>query len=179
MISEIVTVSTRKEKGLSGKWKGGLLCLFAIAVFAILGRALPAKAAEAESVEGVLQQITKDAELMQAPDENSDVLEKLEAGTALIVYGEPEGSWSRVEYKGVKGYIKSDVLEKYSTGQDEELDQEFSRVDEEISRTADEYEFEENEKRSSNVWMVIIGVLVVAILVLGVISALKKEKETS
>lgn len=179
MISKLVIESTQKEKDLSGKWKGGLLCLFAIAVFAILGRALPTKAAEAKTVEGILQQITIDTELMETPDENADVLEKLEAGTALIVYGEPEDSWSRVEYKGMKGYIKSDVLEKYSTGQDEELEQEFSMVDEEISRTADEYEFEKNEKRSSRVWMTIIGVLVVAILALGVVSALKKEKETS
>lgn len=179
MISKIIKVCTREEKHLSRKWKGGLLCLFSIAVFAILGRALPTKAAEAETVEGILQQITKDTELMETPDENANILEKLEAGTALIVYGEPEDSWSRAEYKGMKGYIKSDVLEKYSMGQEEELEEEFSRVDEEISRTADEYEFEENEKHSSNVWMVIIGILVVAILVLGVISALKKEKETS
>ena len=169
MITKIIKINV---------WKRILLCLFTIATFVALGRIIPVKAAEAKDVEGILQQVSKDTELRQAPDENADILEKLESGTALIVYGEPEGSWSRAEYMGMEGYVKSDTLKGYSKGYEDELSKEFSVVDEETLRAADEYEFEEKEKRSSRVRMMVIGTLILAILALGVVSALKKEKET-
>ncbi len=145
----------------------------------VMGMRVPVQAAEADNSGAMtLQQTTKDAEMKEAPDSSAETLSDLEKGTAVIVYGEPQDSWSQVEYQGVKGYVESNALEAYSAIDDvEELDQEFEAVEEETIRIIDEHELIQKSKRTSIIWGVIIAVLILGIFAVGIVSALKKDKE--
>ncbi len=147
----------------------GLLGMF-IAMMTIL----PVKANEA--VVGTLQQTVQETEIKKEPDNASDTLEKLSEGCAVVVYGEPEDSWSKVEYHGITGYIKSETLEMYGAEYSEEMEQEFQTVEEEMTRKADEYELMQKEKRTATIWGTVIAVLVIAIFAVGIVSAIKQSK---
>lgn len=128
-------------------------------------------------VEGTLQQTVKAAEIKEKPEEGSDTLASLEKGTAVVVYGEPEDSFCRVEYRGIEGYIESGALEQYQADIAENLEQEFQSVEEDTLRTIDEYELLQKEKKTSRIWGAVIAVMVIAIFVVGIISALKQNRE--
>lgn len=145
----------------------------------LIGMGASVQASETDNTAAMtLQQTTKDTEIKEEPDSGAETLSELEKGTAVIVYGESQDSWSQVEYQGVKGYVESNVLGSYSAIDDvEELDQEFETVEEETIRIIDEHELIQKSKKNSIIWGVIIGVLVLGIFAVGIISALKKDKE--
>lgn len=145
----------------------------------LIGMGASVQASEIDSSAAMtLQQTMKDTEIKEEPDSGAETLSELEKGTAVIVYGEPQDSWSQVEYQGVKGYIESNVLESYSAIEDaDELDEEFEAVEEETRRIIDEHELAQKSKRKAIVWGIIIAILIVGIFAVGIISALKKDKE--
>lgn len=159
------------------------VCL--LSMFIMLMPAFSVKASEKdetgtkteENVTGTLQQTSKAVEIKEAPDEDSDTLASLQKGTAVIVYGEPQDSWCRIECQGVEGYIGSDALEQYQAEIAENLGQEFQAVEEDALRTIDEYELLQKEKRTSRIWGTVIVVLVIAIFVVGILSALRQNRE--
>lgn len=132
---------------------------------------------EKETVMGTLQQTVKEVEIREEPDEDSDTLASLQKGTAVIVYGEPQDSWCQIEYRGIEGYIESGALEQYQAEENESLEEEFQSVEDETLRTVDEYELLQKEKRTSRIWGAVIAVLVIAIFVVGIISALRQNRE--
>jgi len=166
---------------IKGK-KSGLVTACLLAVFIMLTPAFDVKASgqektgEQETVTGTLQQTIKEAEIKERPDIASDTLASLEEGTAVIVYGKPQDSWSRIEYRGVEGYIESSALEQYQTEDIENLNQEFETVEENTLRTIDEYELHQKERRTSRIWGTVIAVLAAMIFLVGIISAWKQNK---
>ncbi len=76
----------------------------------------------------------------------------------------------------MSGYMESEALELYMAEGDEELEQEFEEVQEETVRTVEESELIQKSKRTSMIWGIVIAVLVAAIFVVGILSAIKKEK---
>lgn len=159
------------------KKMGRSICLAAVGLLFLLGMGMPVRASETEGVM-TLQQTVKDAEIKESPDDSAKTLREIEEGTGVIVYGEPQDSWSKVEYDGVSGYMKSSSLDAYMTDSEgEQLEQEFAEVQEETVRTVEESELLRKSKRKSAIWGGVIVVLVAAIFVVGVVSAIKKEKE--
>lgn len=154
-----------------------VLCMAAVGVLCLLGMKMPAQAVEPEGAM-TLQQTVKDTEIKESPDEDAETLMEIKEGTGVIVHGESQASWSRVEYGGVSGYMESSALETYMADSEvEELKQEFEKAQEEIVRTVDESELIQKSKRTSAIWGGVIAVLVVAIFAVGVVSAIKKNKE--
>lgn len=173
------------------KFKKGF-CTALMGVVMVLSVNIPALAAETDAISKgkdvmTLQQVIAEAEIKAEPDADSETLLKLPAGTGIIVHGEPESSWSHVEYAGVEGYIESSLLAPYNagwadsgsadSGSTESLEQEMQAVEDEIFRTLDEYEMEQKARRNSIIWGVIIVVLIIAIFAFGVISAVRKGDE--
>ena len=174
-------MSKRKVFGFAG--------VFLLVAGILLMPASIVRASEKEaekSDEGILQQTVKAAEIKEEPDKDSKTLASLEKGTAVIVYGEPEDSFCRVESRGIEGYMESSVLELYQAEgegleaeQVQNLEQEFQSVEEDTLRTVDEYELLQKEKKASRIWGAVIAVMVVVIFVVGVVSALKQSREKS
>lgn len=158
------------------KKMGRSVCLTAMGLLLLLGLHMPVQATEAEGVM-TLQKTVKDTEIKESPEDSAETLREIEEGTGVIVYGEPQDSWSRVEYDGVSGYMESEALELYMADDEEEaLEQEFETVQEETVRTVEESELIRKSRRTSAIWGGVIAVLVAAIFVVGVVSAIKKEK---
>lgn len=112
-----------------------------------LGLGVPAQATE---VTMTLQQTTRDVEVKESPNQNSNTVSDLPAGTGVIVYGEPQNSWSQIEYAGVSGYIESNALRAYPVdGSAEELEQELEEIQEDTLQVTDEQEPEEETKQES------------------------------
>lgn len=156
------------------KKMGRSVCLAAMGLLLLLGLRMPVQAEDVMT----LQQTVKDAEIKESPDEGAETLREIEEGTGVIVYGEPQDSWSRVEYDGVSGYMKSSVLEAYMADyEEEELEEEFEEVSAETARTVEESELIRKSKRTSAIWGGVIAILVAAIFAVGVVSAIKKDKE--
>lgn len=114
-------------------------------ILIFLGLGVPVRATE---VTMTLQQTTKDVEVKESPDQNSNTVSELPAGTGVIVYGEPQNSWSQIEYAGVNGYIESSALKPYIVGSVEELEQEFEDVQEDTLQAIDEYETEQQSEQA-------------------------------
>ena len=153
--------------------KRGIAVYLVTCLFVLLTVGVPVRAAEADGAATMtLQQTVKDIQIKAEPEQSSDTLAKLQKGTAVIVYGESQNSWSRIEYDGINGYIESSALEAYSAG----LDEEFDTVENETERTVDEHELRQKSKRTSLIWGTVIVSLVIAIFVVGVVSVLKKDK---
>jgi len=147
-----------------------LLCLTLAFIVGV-----PVRAAEPDSAESMtLQQTVKDAQMKEEPDKSADTLAELPMGTAVIVYGEPQDSWSRIEYDGMEGYIESSALEAYNTG---DMIREFAEIEDENIRIVDEYELVQESRKKSIIWGTVIAVLVIGIFAVGIISAVKKNKE--
>lgn len=165
-----------KEEIIMMKKMGRSVCLIAMGLLLLLGLHMPVQATEAEGVM-TLQQTVKDTEIKESPDDDAETLREIEEGTGVIVFGEPQDSWSKVEYDGVSGYMESGALENYmAEGGEEALEQEFEEVQEETVRTIEESELIQKSKRTSMIWGIVIAVLVAAIFVVGIVSAIKKEK---
>lgn len=156
------------------KKMGRSVCVAAVGLLFLLG--MPVQAAETGGTM-TLQQTVKDAEIKESPEDDAETLREIEEGTGVIVYGEPQDSWSQVEYDGVSGYMKSSALEHYMTDDDEELGQEFEEVQEETVRVVEETELMQKSKRTSVIWGAVIAVLVAAIFVVGIVAAIKRDKE--
>lgn len=165
-----------KEENVMRKKMGRSVCLAAVGLFFLLGVRMPAQATETEGAM-TLQKTVKDAEIKESPEEGAKTLGEIEEGTGVIVYGEPQDSWSQVEYGGVNGYMKSDALEFYVAGDEGELEKEFEVVSEETVRLVEESELIRKSRRTSAIWGGVIAVLVATIFVVGVVSAIKKDKE--
>lgn len=166
-----------KEENIMIKKMGRSVCLAAMGLLLFLGLRMPVQATGTEGVM-TLQKTVKDAEIKESPEEDAKTLREVEEGTGVIVYGEPQDSWSRVEYDGVSGYMKSSALEAYmADNEEEELEEEFEEVSEETVRTVEESELIRKSKRTSAIWGGVIAILVAAIFAVGVVSAIKKDKE--
>ena len=164
-----------KEEIIVMKKMGRSVCLAAAVMLFFLGMYMPVQATETESMI-TLQQTVKDAQIKESPEDNAKTLREIEEGTGVIVYGEPQDSWSQVEYGGVNGYMKSDALEFYVVGAEGELEKEFEVVSEETVRAVEESELLRRSKRTSMIWGIVIAVLIAAIFVVGIVSAIKKDK---
>lgn len=115
-------------------------------IFIFLGLSAPVRATE---VTMTLQQTTRDVEIKEKPDQNSNIVSELPAGTGVIVYGESKDSWSQIEYAGVSGYIESSALKPYIVGSVEELEQEFEGVQEDTLQAVDEQEMDQQSEQAS------------------------------
>lgn len=155
------------KKGQVG-WIAGFL-------FLIMISGLRIKAAESMTV-SILQQVTREVDVKEEADEQSVTVGNLPEGTAVIV-GDTEGSFCKITYQEIVGYIPNDALQVYHSEQVENLDREFATVEEESVRIIDEHELEEKDKHTSVLWGIVISFLVIGIFGTGIISALKRNRE--
>lgn len=150
------------------------LGLAVIALYMLCVTGLQTYAAEDSKV-GVLYEVTVDTELKEAADARSATVGEVQAGTAVVVESE-DGTWSKVLYRELEGYVESDVLEVYAEEELASLTQEMASVSEEEQRLVEEADLAARQNRSSVIWGSIIAVLILAIFGVGVMSAVKNAR---
>ena len=124
-------------------------------ILIFLGLGVPVRATE---VTMTLQQTTRDVEIKEKPDQNANTVSELPAGTGVVVYGEPQNSWSQIEYAGVSGYVESNTLRAYPVdGIAEELEQEVKEMpgaeemQEDSRQVTDEDEMEQQSEQAPTI----------------------------
>lgn len=144
----------------------------------------------------VLLQLTQDVKLYESPDENSEVVGELSAGTPVISGEKNADGWIKVSYQELTGYTKfetvqvvydttlkqnetadSTAIDNSQAADTTALDQEFEQIANQNALIINELEYDKSQRRQKTIWGIVIAVLVVAIFAAGIISAVKKNKK--
>lgn len=132
--------------------------------------------AELENVQkNMVLETIEEAELRAEPSESTEVISSLQGGTAVVVVEDASGDWCKVSYQEQVGYISMAKLK--TLGDTEELNSEFEKISETVQLAFEEIVTREHEEMQARIWGSIIVVLIVAIFGVGIVSAVKKNKE--
>ena len=109
------------------------------------------------------------------PDEDAAVVVELPAGAQLLVTGEEDG-WYEIFYQGKTAYVPMASATASTQVDQEALDEEMHRVEEEGAAFVESLEAQRKAAQRSRIWQIIIIVLIVAVFLTGVVSAVKSAK---
>lgn len=123
-----------------------------------------------------LYQLTQDAQIYEQPDENSNVVAELPAGTGVICISSND-MWTEIKYQDIQGYVSTDNLKLY--GDVTALDQEFQEVQNENDLRYGRMEAYISQQKSEKIWGSVIVVLIIAIFAVGIVSTVKRNKNQS
>ena len=164
-------------KKILRKWM--VLCL----VFILAGGMTIYTQAADQGAITILKMVTakEKTEAKKEPDDSAEVLTVFEAGSDILVVEEIDEEWYSIAYRAEIGYIKRADTEEKTVYEEElvEVDEELSEVSYESTLLVEEIEKDKAESQKSIGWGVVIGVLVIAILGIGIVqSVLKKDEKT-
>lgn len=133
-------------------------------------------AAELEQVQkNMVLEIAEETELLDTPEASATVVCTLQTGTTVTVAEDENNGWCKVSSQEKSGYVQVSKLK--TLGNQSELDSEFEEISNSIQLMFDEIMLRENEEKQARIWGTIIVVLIVAIFGVGIVSAVKKNKE--
>ncbi len=131
-------------------------------------------AAEA-NLAGRLLMLTEDTQARENPEEDAAVVVELPAGAQLLVTGEVD-SWYEIFYQGKTAYVPIAAATASTEVNQEALDAEMQRAEEEGAAFVESLEAQRKAAQRSRIWQIIIIVLIVAVFLTGVISAVKSAR---
>lgn len=150
--------------------------------FICAGFSLHAQAAEkdetqeAANVQGNLMAAAVDTVGLEQPKEGAAPVVKLQAGTHLLVVGEETNGWCEIYYQGKTAFVPAADMTAATSLDAEALDQEMQKIGEEDAAFIESLEMQRKAIARSKVWRIIIIVLIAAVFVTGLVSALRKPK---
>ncbi len=127
-------------------------------------------------VKDTVWEVTDDVTVREEPDSKSKSIGKLKVGTPVVVSEDEKDGWCKVRNQAVEGYVQTSDLQIVNAANAEALKQEFGVNDEFGSMVLEEYDYQKKQKRTSLIWGVVIGVLVIAIFAVGIVSAIHSNK---
>ena len=134
--------------------------------------------AELESVQkNMVLETVEEVELREEPSSTGVVITSLQAGTVVVVSEDASRDWCKVSYREQEGYVS--IAKLKGLGNMEELNSEFDKISQTIQLAFEEIMAREHEEMQARIWGSIIVVLIVAIFGVGIVSAVKKNKEES
>lgn len=130
--------------------------------------------------------LDKDVKAYAEPDDTSEVLREIVAGTPIAVVGEEDG-YTVITYQDHDEYIKnediSDEAKASSEASAEEkaelLDEEFDQLSKEDEAYIESLEKQRIKSRNAIIWKIVIAVLIVLLFTVSIIAGVKnshKEK---
>ena len=160
-------MKTVRKCGLGVLLAGMLLAVVEISV----------KAQEEQFTVGTVWGVTKDTEVKETADTTAETVGEVETGAAVLILEDEADGWCKVQNQSLTGYIPIESLQTYQAGDVDEMTQEFTEHEQVSTTGMEEYDQAIKEKKTATVWGIAIGVLIVAIFAVGIISALKGDKE--
>lgn len=130
-----------------------------------------------------------------APDNDAETIFSYDEGAYVYVTGETGDGWLIVYYQGKTGYIKNNILQGAVATQEgqgvtdgqvtleveeidmDALDEEWAAQEVESMLLVEEVEMYRAERRRSMIWGAVIISLVIAIFVIGIVSAIGSKKK--
>ena len=157
------------------KWMYGLVAGLLV-LCGVLSNSRQCHAAEQKQITvNSFYEVNEAARIMQEADNNSTVVTELSAGDTIMVTGYDGGEWCEVSCDGKTGYIQ--IAGLTPIGDVDALNKEFENLGSDYENTFEEMLEIQKQKRNSRIWGGIIVALVVAIFAVGIVSAIKKNKE--
>ncbi len=158
------------------KWAGVLLAMLCVLfVGGVSIRAQEPETMEDKIAINALITADTDIEARSEPDEGAAVVLQISQGQSLLVVGE-SGNWYQIFYQGQYAYVPKENV-KVQDMDLEALEEEMSREAEEGAAFIESLEMHRSAARRTRIWGAVIIVLILAILVVGVVSAIKKKRE--
>lgn len=130
---------------------------------------------DAAIAENVLLETTQKVQLKEEPSETAATVAEFEAGTPLLSKQAAQNGWIQVAYQETTGYLPVQNVKLY--GAENTIEQEFEEIRMDNDLIMSELLYRESQKRQKILWGSAIAVLVIAIFAVGIISAVKKNKE--
>lgn len=125
---------------------------------------------------GKIMVATEDVEAKELPEESAQTVISYQNGDNIFVIGETADGWYQVRYQDTIGYIPAGQAEEMELDV-EALDAEFEAELEEGTLFVEEVERQRAEHRRTIIWGTVIAVIVIAIFVVGIVSAVKSREE--
>lgn len=156
---------------------GFFILIIFCAIMPLLVRATEKEGAqEAARVQGKLMEAAVDTVGLERPEKDAVSVVELQTGTHLFVVGEETNGWCEIYYQGKTAFVPAAVLKEAASLETEVLEQEMQKIGEEGSSFIESLEMQRKAIARSKVWRIIIIVLIAAVFVTGVVSALRKPK---
>ncbi len=127
-------------------------------------------------VKDTVWEAVDEVKVREEPDSKSKTIGELEAGTPVVVSEDEKDGWCKVRNQAVEGYVQTSDLQIVNAANAEALNQEFGVNEEFDSMVLEEYDYQQRQRRTSIIWGVVIGVLVIAIFAVGIVSAIHSNK---
>ena len=139
-------------------------------------RAEEADGSQNANVQGNLMAAAVDTIGRGQPSENAASVVELPVGTHLFVVGEETDGWYEIYYQGKTACVPSSDLTLSAAVDTTALEQEMQKIGEEDGAFIESLEMQRKAITRSKVWRIVIIVLIAAVFVTGVVSALRKPK---
>lgn len=152
------------------KWMRGTLAAIAVLLF----NGMTVCAAE-ELKQNMVMETIEEVKLLEAPEKRAEEVIALPAGAAVVLTEDEVKGWCKVSAQETEGYLQTSQLK--TLGNAEELNSEFDKISNTVQLIFDEIIVRENETKQSRIWGTVIVVLIAAIFGVGIVSAVKKNKE--
>lgn len=131
-------------------------------------------AVENTGFQGKLMVAIVDTEARDMPKVEGAVTVEIPKGTPLLTVGE-ENNWYEFYYQGKVAYVAKGDVEDANIDM-AALDDEMKKNIEEDSAYIESLEMQRKALRQRNIWRIVITILIVLIFVVGVVSALSKNR---
>lgn len=161
-------------RGKIKKLLSGLVMLAALIGILIYPDTCMAEEPVEIEVNGIYQ-VQEAAQLKTAPQNDATNVTRMSEGDAVVVAAYDGGDWCEVSAGEQKGYIRIESLG--TVGNAEALNAEFQNIGNDYETIFNEVTQLQIQKRNSRIWGTVIVILVVAIFGVGLLSAVRKNKE--
>ena len=121
-------------------------------------------------------EIAQETSLKAEDNQDAEEIASLHVGDSVIVTEYTSGEWCKVMSGGKEGYIL--ITSILSEGDFDELDKEFESVRNDYINSYEESLMLEQQQKTSRIWGGIIVGLVIAIFLVGIVSALSKQRKS-
>lgn len=121
-------------------------------------------------------QVNENTQMRENASESAKEVQELVAGdTVMVITAYTDGEWCTVSKGDKTGYVQINALTPI--GNVDTLNAEFNSIGNDYKSTYEEMLELQRQKRNRMIWGSIIVVLVIAIFGVGIVSAVKKNRE--
>ncbi|MCM1262415.1 MAG: SH3 domain-containing protein [Butyrivibrio sp.] len=153
-----------------------LLTMSVVGIIMLLIMQFPVCAANLDEIKSnMIFETNAPADLHEEASEESDIVTALEAGTVVFTTENAENNWCRISAGEHTGYIQIGYLK--TLGDQDLINQEFEQSMNDNHRIYDEVQQAEEQRNKSEIWEILIPILIIAVCVAAINLLKGKNKE--
>ena len=122
---------------------------------------------------------TEAVEAKVSPQDDAEVFQSFPQGQNLLVVEILEDKWYKIAYQNEYGYVKQAVTVENTVFVEEQtgVEEERQEISDETTVLVEVLEEEQTDTKRTLIWGLIIGILVIAIMAVGVWGKIKEDRK--